>query len=552
MGKRTSGVVERKSSPNVETREVLNLERPEAEPVAVPPRRLAAIDIGSNSVRLVVVQHLHGHQFQTIDEERHGTRLARHLGSSGELDPEAVEQTLEVLKQFKKIADGFQVTRLETIATCAVREATNSELFVTRVAKEIGLKVKIISAVQEGRLAFRSVNSAFDLREQNLAVADIGGGSTEIVLACGSHVEQTICTNLGAVRMTELYSESQPLFPDEHEHLIASIAREVARQVKKLPFKPQTLYGTGGTFTSLASMLIARRGEDAHALWGYRVTHADVRHTLEQIRRLNPKQRRMLPGLGADRADIIVAGIAIVDQLMSRMKCNLLRVHTGGVRDGLLLSMMDKLSSKREALPDVRKAIEALAASCGVDLPHARHTAQLATQIWDGLRQSSLGDPAEFDPEDRRILEFAGLLQDVGYLIDYRSHHKHSYQLILNSRLPGVPRHELALIANVARYHRGKRPKRKHANFRHLAPKDQTRVRRLAAILRIAGGLDRGRTQRVERIRVTVQADRVLLSLTSRDDPELELWATRGRADVFAREFGLPLAVTVDVPENAK
>lgn len=510
-------------------------------PLVTETQRLAAIDIGSNSVRLVVIQQIQGRQFQTIDEERHGTRLAKRLGSTGMLDAQAMDETITVLRQFKKIAEGFQVARLETIATCAVREASNSAEFLERVKREVGLRVKIISAVQEGLLAFRSVAAAFDLKELHAAVADVGGGSTEIVFACRGHIEKTICTNLGAVRMNELYGGGQNLFADDHEPLLQSVRREIHRQVKKVPFKPQVLFGTGGTFTSLASILIAQRGEDEHALWGYRLTHADVRHVLEQIRRLSPRQRRMLPGLGPDRADIIVAGVVIVDQLMAQLKCNVLRIHTGGVRDGLLLSMLEKVSGKRRSLQDTRLAAEQFAQSCGVDLPHARHTAQLALQIFDGLAKTQT-----FSAADRRVLELGTVLQDVGYLINYQSHHKHSYQLILNSRLPGIPRHELALVANVARYHRGKRPKRKHANFRHLSPVDQTRVRRLAAIVRLAGGLDRGRRQVVQRVKVQVQPNRIELSLLTRDDPELELWATRNRAEVFEKEFGLPVLVQVD------
>ena len=259
--------------------------------------RLAAIDIGSNSVRLVVAEPVHGDQFRVIDEERQCTRLARSLSSTGELDSEAMEATLQTLRNFKQVAAGLQVGRLETIATCAVREASNAEFFLQRIEKEVGLHVQVISAFQEGLFALRSVRAAFDTAEQNLAVVDIGGGSTEIILVSSGHIEQVYSTNLGAVRMTELYGGNRVLFDHESEQLLESIDREVKQQIGNPPFAPQVIYGTGGTFTTLASMLIARRREDLHAVWGYRVTRADVRHLLERVRRLSPKERRNIPGL---------------------------------------------------------------------------------------------------------------------------------------------------------------------------------------------------------------------------------------------------------------
>jgi len=507
--------------------------------------RLAAIDIGSNSLRLVVAEPLHVDHFRVIDEERHCTRLARSLGSTGRLDPVAVEETLEVLGHFKQLAEGLQVTRLETIATCAVREAANGKEFLRRVESQVGLKARVISAKREGLLAFRSVQAAFDLSDQNVAVVDLGGGSTEIVLASAGHVEATYSTNLGAIRMTELYGGDRELFDSDHERLLVSVEREARRQIRKCPFIPQSIYGTGGTFTALASILIARRKEDPNAVWGYRVTHADVCHLLERVRRMSPKERRNLPGLGADRSDIMVAGLAIISRVMARLQTNVLRVHTGGVRDGLLLSMLDRAEPQPAGKRTVRTTLENFAASCGVDLGHARHTARLAGQIFDGLCSRY-----PLERGDRRLLETAALLQDVGYLINYRSHHKHSYQLILNSRVPGFRKQELALVANIARYHRGAKPKKRHANLRSLPESDRRRVKRLAAILRLAGGLDRGYSQRVTAIRVVYSAGQITLRLRAAEDPELELWAARGRRDLFEKAFGTRLAVVVEGPKT--
>lgn len=499
-------------------------------------RRVAAIDIGSNSVRLVIADALPGDQLRVIDEERNSTRLARKLGSTGRLDTDAAEATIETLRHFKSLADGHGVDELKTIATCAVREAENGDSFVERVEQEAGVPIEVISAHDEALYAFRSVQSAFDISDRNIAVVDIGGGSTEIVMASAGYVDRIYSTRLGAVRMTELFARGGGLFGDDYEELMRQIDRELKKRVKKKPFSPQMVYGTGGTFTNLAAMIIAARNEDSQMVWGYRITRADVRHMLDRVASMSAKERRNLPGLNADRADIIVAGIAIIDRIMLRLKANILRVHTGGVRDGLLLAMRASLPSREISPAERTRNVEAFATSCGSDIRHACHVAKLAGVIFDRMHQTKEFG-AMFAEGDRDLLTHAALLQDVGYLINYKQHHKHSYQLIVNGNLPGFRRHELELVANVARYHRGAKPKNKHMNFRKLNKPDRRRVARLAAILRVAGALDRGHLQRVESVDVHVDRKQVALALHSRKDVDLELWAARSKSELFDRVF---------------
>jgi exopolyphosphatase/guanosine-5'-triphosphate,3'-diphosphate pyrophosphatase len=505
-------------------------------------RRVAAIDIGSNSVRLVVADALPGDQFRVIDEERRSTRLARKLGSTGRLDHAAVEDTLECLRHFKKLAEGLGVDDLQTIATCAVREATDGDLFVQRALDEAGLDVEAIPANDEALYAFRSVQRAFDISDRNTAVVDIGGGSTEIVLASAGYVEKIHSTRLGAVRMTELFGRGGGLFGDDYSELVRQVDRELKKKIKKKPFVPQMIYGTGGTFTSLASMIIESRNEDSQMLWGYRITRADVRHMLDRVSGMSAKERRSVPGLSADRADIIVAGIVIVDRIMARLKTNILRVHTGGVRDGLLLSMIDSLPGQKISTTQRTRSVEDFATNCGADINHARHVARLAGNMFD--RMKSTPELSEkFFEGDRDILTHAALLQDVGYLINYKQHHKHSYQLIVNGNLPGFRRHELELVANVARYHRGAKPKNKHTNFRKLPKSDRRRVERLSAILRVAGALDRGHMQRVHSLDVNVGPNQIGLEIQADEDVALELWAARGKSELFDRAFDRQLVI---------
>jgi exopolyphosphatase / guanosine-5'-triphosphate,3'-diphosphate pyrophosphatase len=499
--------------------------------------RLAAIDIGTNSIRLIVAEPLRGGNYRILDEEKEATRLGEGLSKTGRLDPQAIEKSLAALRRMKQIAEGFQITELKTIATCAVREATNGQEFCRRALDELGIDIEVIGAKQEALFAFASVQRAFDLSNQHVAVVDIGGGSTEIVLALGNLVEAVYTTQLGAVRLSEVYGDTASA--EGFEQLLVGIDRHLRKHTKNPVFVPHMLFGSGGTFTSLATMVMASKGQSAMPVRGYLVTRAEVRHLLDRLRKMPIKERAGVQGLSPDRADIIVAGLAIIDRVMDRFEVNTVQVHNRGVRDGLLLTMIDRsLGPPVEKPHDRDAAIERLAASCGCEMAHGRHVAKLAGSIF-----TQLAATYDLDPLDKPLLEAAAKLQDVGYLINYDQHHKHSYHLILHSRLEGFQHQELELIANVARYHRGADPKRKHSNFQQLSTRDQQRVREMAAILRLAGGLDRSNTQQVTEVALLVGKGQTTLRIAARQFPEVDIWGARKRSRLFEKVFDTSVAV---------
>ncbi len=502
--------------------------------------RLGAIDIGSNSARLMVAEPLRGGNYRILDEEREATRLGRSLSSTGRLDPEAVELTLAALRRFKQIADGFQVDQLRTIATCAVREATNGPEFCRRAQDELGIHIDVISAELEARLAFFSVQRAFDLTGKNVVVADIGGGSTEIILASGDLIEATFTTPLGAVRLTEMYAHAEGMTDADFDKLSKAIDAQLRKLAKKPFFAPHLLIGSGGTFTSLADMVMASKGKVGLPTRGYNVSHAEVSHLLDRLRKLPVKTRRSVPGLSPDRADIIVAGLTIIERLMRYFHVNLLQVHNRGVRDGLILTMIDEnLGAPSQNPHDRDAAVERFAAASSGEVAHGRQVARLAGRIF-----AQLAPLTGLNPTDQWLLETAARLQDVGYLINYEKHHKHSYHLILNSGLPGIGPRELELIANVARYHRGAKPKRKHENFRQLPAEDRHRVRQLSAILRLAGGLDRSHSGQVRDVLVEANGDgRLVMDVVAPENPDVDIWSARRRAKMFEKEFDRSLSI---------
>jgi exopolyphosphatase/guanosine-5'-triphosphate,3'-diphosphate pyrophosphatase len=287
-------------------------------------------------------------------------------------------------------------------------------------------------------------------------------------------------------------------------------------------------------------MMAAKRETDVPVA-GYRVSHAEVRHLLDRLKKIPLRIRRTLAGMTPDRADIIIAGLSIVDALMKRFRVNQLVVHTRGVRDGLVREMIDELAVPAPAGDETAQreaAIERLAAACSGELEHGRAVAALAGRIFQ-----QLAEPLELSAADRTLLEIAARLQDVGYVINYDQHHKHSYHLIRNSRLPGLRPHDVELIANVARYHRGALPKRKHKNLTRLSSDDQRRVQRLAAILRLAGGLDRSRTQQVRDVVVAVADGRVVIDVVADQEPQADIWGAERRTELFEKAFGLPVEI---------
>jgi exopolyphosphatase / guanosine-5'-triphosphate,3'-diphosphate pyrophosphatase len=507
-----------------------------------PGARIAAIDVGSNSIRLVVAEVLTSGGYRVLDEERENTRLAAALVKTGRLDPKAADATVTVLRNFLSIAAGYGVNQVRAIGTSALRDAEDGREFCDRVRKELKLSIEVISANEEARLAFLSVARAFDISGRRVAVADIGGGSTEVVLASSGLVDQVYETKLGAVRVAEECGVTGRSSEKRVRKLRDFIDRAIKKEIGKPPFVPDMLFGTGGTFTALASMIMAGQNMAGQPMWGFRVTRAQIRHLVSDLAAMSLERRCKVIGLSPQRADIIVAGLAIIERIMRHLRVNVVQVHTRGVRDGLLLTMVSSRQSPAAiAAPltpattneDRRAAIEEFAKNCGVDLTHARQVARIAGSLWQ-----QLAAPLGLAPEDRELIESVSLIANVGYLINFEGHHKHSYHLILNSELPGFERRQLQILANVARYHRGTRPKRRHENFSKLSPEDQKRVCALAAILRLALALDRTHQQHVGEVKARVRDDVVRIVVQADKDANVDLWAAERKVDLFEKVFG--------------
>lgn len=519
--------------------------------------RLAAIDIGTNTIRLIIVEVNEDGTYRVLDEEREPARLGHGLYDTGKLGEGRMDRAVVALGRMKAIAEGKNASEIRAIATAAVREATNGRSFRRRVQRELGLRINIISSRKEARLAFLSVTRQFSLDGRPVAMVDIGGGSVELVLAAGTVIDQIYSLPLGAVRLTERYVGSGPLSAKKWKKLRKAIDREINKQVGKPPFKAQTMIGSGGTFSTLAAIIKNQREGKEGSVQGYALTRGEVDALVDRLREMPLEARRRIPGLNPDRADIIVAGAASVARLAKRLGCKEIRVNEGGVREGLLLSIIaERLNGgapARRQLADRMDWVRVFARKCHSNEGHCEHVANLATQIFDSLQAAY-----DLPEEGREILQAAALLHDIGYLISHARHHKHSYHLIMHGDLPAFSAREVELIANVARYHRRAYPKRKHANLARLRKRDRRLVRFLGGILRVADGLDRTHAQAVTSLSLQQEKGRIRLIVEAEAPPQVELWDADRKAGLFEKAFATTLelqwagAVEPSPPEAAR
>ena len=502
--------------------------------------RLAAIDIGTNSIRSIVIEPLAAGKYRILDDEKVLVRLGEGLNKSGSIAPAAWERAMEALARQKKIIDGYKVASIEAVATSAVRKAANGADFVGAIRSRIGLEVEVISGEEEAELAALSAFHNFDLEGVRHLIIDIGGGSLELITALGNHMEQLLSLELGAVFLTETFLKADPVSPDEHQKLRKYIRKTLKTFYTGDRAGMQCLIGSGGTVTSIAAMVTASRRERYDSIHGYELLRSEVVHLLAMLLRKSDRERRSLAGLNPDRSDIIIAGVTVVDELMDFFQVNVLKVNERGIREGLILRGLHRQSllPKDKPLRSWRDSALEFAHSCHMDEKHSLHVTKLALEILE-----SLADRFRFTDKERRLLEAAALLHDVGYFINYSSHHKHSYHLIRHADLFGFTPRERELIANIARYHRKSMPKKKHDEFVRLAASDRLLVSRLGGILRLCDGLDRRRNSVVEEL-VCALSDNVLrIGLIGHEEMSVELFGAKAKSDLFQEAFNLKLII---------
>ena len=499
-------------------------------------KRLAAMDIGTNSIRCIIVEADHKGGYKVLDDEKSTVRLGEQLALTGAVSPQAAARAHAAVGHFSKLIAGLKVGAVEAIATSAMRRASNGQELLVALSAEFGHEIRVISGVEEAELAMVSAQRHFDMEYKRYAVFDLGGGSLEIATALGNHIEECYSLDLGAVVMTEQFLKHDPVRTGDLEKLQHHVRAQLKKQVNKTKSQLHTLIGSGGTTTAIGSMAMNALGGSYASIHGSEVLRSEVVHLLAMLARKTLPERRLVPGLNADRADIIVAGIAVVEELMRFFGANQLLVNERGIREGLIIKAMEKhgLIPAAPAPRTWRESALDFVRSCHVDEPHSLHVARLALSAFDALSV-----PFNLKKSDRKLLEAAALLHDVGYFIAYSSHHKHSYHLIRHAELFGFTPRERELIAQIARYHRKSLPKRKHETFQALSDADKERVERLGGILRLADGLDRRRSSAVQSIVCTFGGTLFTVRLAGSEDMSVEIFGATAKKDLLEKAFGL-------------
>ncbi|HYL98956.1 MAG TPA: Ppx/GppA phosphatase family protein [Blastocatellia bacterium] len=535
--------------------------------------KLSAIDIGSNSIHLVIAQATPGQHLEIIEREKEMVRLGAGTLRLHRLSKETIDRAVVTLRRYKELSESNHVDRMLATATAAVREAHNSDEFIDRVRKEVGLHVHVLPGVEEARLIALAVSEVTDFESKRALIVDIGGGSTDFIITGGKEPDLLLSIRLGAVRLTEKFVSTDPISEREREKLVTNIRADLTRavwEIKRTGF--DFVLGTSGTVVNLVSAVArAELGRDDEGMlvepFNQTISLDQLREMNEMLARMPLGERKKVPGLEKRRADIIVAGGLLLESVLLEVGASTITSCDWSLREGVILDFLYKhpeavndANSSAEMttaepeyplLPDPDRALDvrtrsvlSVARRYDYDPSHSHFVARVATQIFDRTKPlHGMGD------QERKLLEYAAILHDIGYHIAHNNHHRHSLYLIKNSEMPGFSGTEIGVMAGIARYHRGSMPgrgrdaiaRREHEDYRALDRQSKKAVLKLAAILRIADGLDRSYKQRIENVDCTLSDSGVTFLVTSNEPCDLEIWSADRKAEWFRQLFEVPV-----------
>jgi exopolyphosphatase/guanosine-5'-triphosphate,3'-diphosphate pyrophosphatase len=513
--------------------------------------KLGIIDIGTNSIHMVLAEVESDFSYKILDRFKDMTRLGDGTFRTRRLSEAAMVRGLEVVRTLVTLARNKGYERIKAVATSAVREARNGGEFLDAISRQTGLPVRVVSGEEEARLIYLGVRHSMDLADQPSVIVDVGGGSVELIVGDRKKLIQGQSLKLGAIRLKDLYFKQDPpakAMLRETEKAVESRLKAALQPFKGWQF--DRLIGTSGMVGNLAEVIHLRRtGHPLHQLNLATISLKDVRTVEELLARSSFKERLALPGLDPKRADTLLPASMVIRTLMERTGQDRMTISDKAIRDGLIYDFIERnregLKVERD-IPNVRRRhVIYLARRCHYPKAHSHHVAKLAARLFDQTRTlHGLGD------REREWLEYAALLHDIGYLINARQHHKHAYYLIKNADLYGLTADEVELIANVARYHRRALPHDRHATLHAVGVKRRKTVEILSALLRIADALDRTQFGVIQNLHVRLGKP-VTIELDATGDAELELWAARNRADLFEKVFKRSVQFVVHAREGA-
>jgi exopolyphosphatase/guanosine-5'-triphosphate,3'-diphosphate pyrophosphatase len=502
------------------------------------PQRIAAIDVGTNSIHMIVAE-TRGPGYRVVDREKEMVQLGLASLDGQPLTDEAIERGVTTIGRMAGIAAKWKVDEIFAVATSAVREAPNRREFLRAVKDATGVKVRVISGEEEADYIFRAVRSAVEIDGQTALCIDIGGGSVELIVGTADETFFTRSEPLGALRLAQRFA----LIDRPTARAVDQCRKHVEERIRKrrrriLRLGVDLCVGTSGTIQTLAAM--TSQMETAEPVHGLRRTERSaVAALIPVLASMSAAERAERFGIDNARATSVLAGAIVLNTMMEAFEIDELLACSVAMREGMLESRIAAMAKSEDTGGSLRQAsVLALAQRSDVDLKHGQHVAKLAARIFDQTKALHA-----LEQQMTGLLEAAAILHEAGLHVSDRAHHKHSYYLIRHAELRGFTEDEILIVANVARYYRKAPPDVSHANFSELTPMQQQDVEKLAAILRIAEALDRAHRTSVRDVAVRVRRDQARFLIRTRSDASIEIAGATKRARYFAQVFDVEVII---------
>jgi exopolyphosphatase/guanosine-5'-triphosphate,3'-diphosphate pyrophosphatase len=518
---------------------------------------LGAIDIGTNSIHMVVVRiDAEIPSFTIIAREKDTVRLGERDAKTGNLTQAAMDRSIAALQRCKDLAVSFNADYTIAVATSATREANNGQEFLRRIESEVGLFVNLISGQEEARRIYLGVISGLDFQNNPHVIIDIGGGSTELILADSQDARFLSSTKVGAVRLTREFVTTDPISDTELASVRAYIRGMLERPIEEMRSLIQAgenlqLVGTSGTIETLVTLhAIETLGEVPNPINGYQMSRSDLQDLVKRFAKMTYQERVDIPGMAEKRAEIILVGSIILLEAMIMLDLDAISLCERALREGMIVDWMlthGLIENRLQFQSQIRdRSILKIAQKYQINLNHCQRVANFALSFFDQLQ----GQLHHWEHEERELLWGAGILYNCGLYISHSAYHKHSYYLVRNAELLGFTEMELEVMANIARYHRKNKPKKKHTHYAKLPEKYRLMIRQLAAFLRLSATLDRRQIGAIKDFECKFDPEYKKLHLhlfSSKidDDCSLELWNLDYEKAIFEEEFGVKLIKTL-------
>ncbi len=516
-------------------------------------RVVAFIDIGTNSIRLLLVRINSNGSYQSLTKQKETVRLGEKEFIDNILQTKAMERSVIVCKKLMELARAYRSEEVVAVATSATRDASNKVQFLEMLKKEANLEVCTISGIEEARLIYLGVSSGLRIGYSKALFIDIGGGSTEVSVGDQRQYYFLDSLNLGAVRLTNMFipEETGPISEEQYEQIKVYVRSQAVNVIKELSkYKICYAVGSSGTIENLAKIAFVYLHKTTYESYE-KLEYEDLKKIVKDMCSLSLEERRNFPGINSQRADIIISGAAIIETLMTELGLSKIMVSKLGLREGLLVDYISKSEfSYMITQMSVRKrSIMQLGLACNFDEEHAHIVTNLALELYDSIQTLGI---YEFRDGERELLEYSSTLHDIGTFVSYDTHQTHAYHLIRESNLPGFQPEEIEIIANLVYFHRKNIPKKKHSNFTGLNKDTVKSIRILSAILRIAESLDRSHTGSIYNVRFYIAStDSLVLEIHANRECHLEIWEVEKHKKYFKKIFGYSIQSKVIVEQDA-